>query len=178
MVRIEMKKINQKEFIGVSGKVQALRRELIDTQKNMRVGPITQVIIDEEKILRTKLAKWSLIEENIYKQKSRVQWLKLRDANNAYFFSSMKGRKAQNHINMLTSENGTVIREATDVTKEDVGFYQKLLGQCNKHMKATHLEILKDGQALTREQHMFLIQLIKDADVKKALISIRDSKAP
>ncbi|KAH0658123.1 hypothetical protein KY289_026871 [Solanum tuberosum] len=96
MARIEMKKINQKEFMGVSEKVQAPRRELIDTQRTIRVRPIPQDIIDEEKVLRTELAKWSMIEENIYKQKSRVQWLKLGDANNAYFFTSMKGRKAQN----------------------------------------------------------------------------------
>jgi len=42
--------------MGVSEKVQALRRELIDTQRNMRVGPIQQDIIDEEKVSRTKLA--------------------------------------------------------------------------------------------------------------------------
>ncbi|KAG5576665.1 hypothetical protein H5410_056799 [Solanum commersonii] len=119
-----------------------------------------------------------MIEENIYKQKSRVQWLKLGEDNNAYFFASIKGRKAQNKINMLTREDGTIIREATDVIKEAVGFYQKLLGQCNKHMKATHPEVLKDGPVLTREQQMFLIQPFNVVDVKEALMSIRDSKAP
>ncbi|KAH0651308.1 hypothetical protein KY284_031220 [Solanum tuberosum] len=144
----------------------------------MKVRPISQDIIDEEKLLRTKLAKWSMIEENIYKQKSRVQWLKLGDDNNVYFFASMKGRKAQNQINMLTREDGTVIRDATNVTKEVVGFYQKLLGQCNKHIEATHPEVLKDGPVLTREQQMFLIQPFKDVDVKETLMSIGDSKAP
>ncbi|XP_049414592.1 uncharacterized protein LOC125877300 [Solanum stenotomum] len=70
IVRKKMKKIIQKDFMGVSEKVQALGRELIDKQKNIRVGPIPQANIDEEKLLRTKLAKWSMIEENIYKQKS------------------------------------------------------------------------------------------------------------
>ncbi|KAH0634359.1 hypothetical protein KY284_037145 [Solanum tuberosum] len=158
MVRIEMKKINQKKFMGVSEKVQALRRELIDKQNNMRVGPLPQDTIDNEKVPRTKLATWSMIGENFYKQKSIVQWLKLGDANNAYFFASMKGRKAQNQINMLISVDGTVIREATNVTNEALGFYQKLLGQCNKRMQATHPEVLKDEPVLTREQLMFLIQ--------------------
>ncbi|XP_049406423.1 uncharacterized protein LOC125870109 [Solanum stenotomum] len=136
MVRIKMKKINKKEFMKVSEKVQALRRELIDKQKNMRVGPIPQDTIDEEKVLKTKLAKWSMIEENIYKQKYKVQWLKLGDANNAYFFASMKGMKAQNQINILTSEDETVIRKAT------------------------------------------VVQRRLEGDVKEALMSIGDSKAP
>ncbi|KAH0658124.1 hypothetical protein KY289_026872 [Solanum tuberosum] len=79
---------------------------------------------------------------------------------------------------MLTREDETVIREATNVTKEAVGFYQKLLGQCNKHMKATHPEVLKDGPVLTREQQMFLIQPFNAVDVKEDLMSIGDSKAP
>ncbi|KAH0746203.1 hypothetical protein KY285_007860 [Solanum tuberosum] len=119
-----------------------------------------------------------MIEENIYKQKSRVQWLKLGDDNNAYFFASMKGRKAQNQITMLTIEDDTVIREATYITKEAVGFYKKLLGQCNNHMQATQPEMLKDGPILTREQQLFLILPFKETDVKATLMSIGDSKAP
>lgn len=39
--------------------------------------PIPQTIKDEEKQLNNELKKWSMIEEFIYKHKSRVQWLKL-----------------------------------------------------------------------------------------------------
>ncbi|KAH0714811.1 hypothetical protein KY284_007716 [Solanum tuberosum] len=164
--------------MGVSKKVQKIIRELLDKQRSMRTCPNPQGSTDKEKALREKLAKWSMIEENIYKKKSRVQWLKLGDENNAYFFASMKGRKAQNQINMLTKEDDTVIREATGITKEAVGFYKKLLGQCSNHMQATQPAILKDGPVLTREQQLFLIQPFKDIDVKAALMSIGDSKAP
>ncbi|KAH0685676.1 hypothetical protein KY284_016229 [Solanum tuberosum] len=164
--------------MGVSEKVQELRRELLDKQRSMRVGPNTQGSIDEEKALRTKLTKWNKIDEDIYKQKSRIQWLKLGDDNNTYFFASIKGRKAQNQINMLTKEDGTVIREVADVTKEAVGFYKKLLGQCNNHLQTIEPEILKDGPLLTREQQLLIIQPFKNTDVKAALMSIWDSKAP
>lgn len=76
--------------MGVSNRVQ-LRRELIDNESNMRVVPIPQSILDEKKALRIELDKWSLIEEGIYKQKFRIQWLKLADANTTYFFTSIKG---------------------------------------------------------------------------------------
>ncbi|XP_049381354.1 uncharacterized protein LOC125845909 [Solanum stenotomum] len=164
--------------MGVSEKVQKIKRELMDKQRSMRTCPNPQGSTDEEKALREKLAKWSMIKENIYKQKSRVQWLKLGDENNAYFFASVKGRKAQNQINMLTKEDDIVIREATSITKEAVGFYKKLLGQCSNHMQATQPDILKDGPVLTREQQLFLIQPFKDIDVKATLMSMRDSKAP
>ncbi|KAK6803196.1 hypothetical protein RDI58_000980 [Solanum bulbocastanum] len=75
MVRREMQKLNKDEFMGVSDRVQMLRREIINKQINMRVIPIPQNMIDMEKILRAELAKWSQIEDDICKQKSRIQWL-------------------------------------------------------------------------------------------------------
>ncbi|KAG5631264.1 hypothetical protein H5410_002981 [Solanum commersonii] len=105
MVRGEMQKLNKDEFMGVSDIVQMLRRELINKQINMRVIPIPQNMIDMEKILRAELANWSQREDDIC------------DANTAYFFASMKGRKSQNQINTLTEENGTIIRELANIIK-------------------------------------------------------------
>ncbi|KAK4706639.1 hypothetical protein R3W88_033809 [Solanum pinnatisectum] len=122
-VRSEMQKLNTKEFKGVADRVQRIKRDLMHMQNNMRVVTMHQNMIEEEKKLRTKLIKWSQIEESIYKQKSRVQWLKLGDANTAYFFASMKNKKAQNQITMLTKENGTTIRGRSEIKQEVVGLY-------------------------------------------------------
>ncbi|KAK4716799.1 hypothetical protein R3W88_015137 [Solanum pinnatisectum] len=67
-----MQQLNKAEFMGVDGRVQQLRRELIEKQSNMRIVPISQSMMDEEKLLRKELEKWSLIDEKIYKQKSRI----------------------------------------------------------------------------------------------------------
>ncbi|KAK6794176.1 hypothetical protein RDI58_007629 [Solanum bulbocastanum] len=45
----------------------------MDQQSHMRTVPIPQCMLDEEKELRVQLNKWSMIEEAIYKKKSRVQ---------------------------------------------------------------------------------------------------------
>ncbi|KAG5607170.1 hypothetical protein H5410_028662 [Solanum commersonii] len=70
----------------------------------MRIVPISQSMMDEEKILRKELGKW-------------------RDANTTYFFASMKGRKAQNQIHILTREDGTITRNEIEITMQVVGFY-------------------------------------------------------
>ncbi|KAH0724701.1 hypothetical protein KY284_000566 [Solanum tuberosum] len=51
----EMRKLNKAEFMGVSGRVQQLRIQLIETQSNMRAVPISQSMMDEEKVLRKEL---------------------------------------------------------------------------------------------------------------------------
>ncbi|KAK4731172.1 hypothetical protein R3W88_024160 [Solanum pinnatisectum] len=134
LVRREIQKLNQYEFMGVSNRVKQLRRELIDKQSHMRVVPIPQSMLEEEKILKVELVKWSLIEKNIYKQNSIVQWLKLGNPNTAYFFASMKGRKAQNQINMHTKKDGQVIRDPSKIPKEAMEFYRRMLGQITSHM--------------------------------------------
>ncbi|XP_019103270.1 uncharacterized protein LOC109133844 [Beta vulgaris subsp. vulgaris] len=52
------------------------------------------------------LKKWLNIEESIYKQKSRIQWLQAGDSNNKVFFTAMKERQAWNSIDVLYSRTG------------------------------------------------------------------------
>lgn len=58
-----------------------------------------------ERDLRQQFKKWSMIEENVIPYKSKVQRLKLGDANAIYFFAQLKNRIAQNIItSLLTKE--------------------------------------------------------------------------
>lgn len=61
-----MENLNHKEFMGVSDR-QQLRKKLTDKQSQMRDSLLPQSMLDEEKLLRTELINWSLIEEGIYK---------------------------------------------------------------------------------------------------------------
>lgn len=75
-----------------------------------------------------------MIEESIYKQKSKVQWLKLGDSNTKFFFTQMKKRKAQNQITMLIKDDSITIMDQEVIIREAVDFYTILLGKTNPHM--------------------------------------------
>ncbi|KAK4707488.1 hypothetical protein R3W88_032980 [Solanum pinnatisectum] len=60
------------------------------------------------KELQAQPEKWSMIEESAMQQKSRIQWLRLGDANTAYFYAHMKNRVAQNSITRLMTSDGTI----------------------------------------------------------------------
>ncbi|KAL3337246.1 hypothetical protein AABB24_029749 [Solanum stoloniferum] len=90
----------------------------------------------------------------------------------------MKNRKAQNQITMLTKEDGTTIRGRSEIKQEVVEFYQKLLGQNIRHMLAAQPDVFKAGNRLNKMQQLKLIQPFTTDDVKAALDSIGDSKAP
>lgn len=61
-----------------------MREELATIQVQMRSTASTTDMFEIEKNIRQKLENWSMIEESIYKQKSRVQWLKLGDFNTTF----------------------------------------------------------------------------------------------
>lgn len=73
---------------------------------------------DQEKELKQQLEKWSLIEERAVRQKSRVQWLSLGDANTSYFFAHMKNRLAENTISSLATAAGITVHPQEAIEKE------------------------------------------------------------
>ncbi|KAH0664984.1 hypothetical protein KY285_026190 [Solanum tuberosum] len=79
---------------------------------------------------------------------------------------------------MLTKEDGTIIRDPEEITREAVRFYQNLLGQANPLMPATLPAVVRDGPVLSRAQQLELIQPFTKNDVLMTLKSIEDNKAP
>lgn len=87
-----LKQLNNKEFKGVEHHIELLRHQLLDVQAIMRQPGYDQDLFTEEKTIKLQLEKWNKIDESILKQKSRIHCLKLGDANNSYFYASLKSR--------------------------------------------------------------------------------------
>lgn len=100
------------------------------------------------------------------------------DANTAFFFASMKGKRLQNQITMLVQENGNTIREPRNITEEIVGFYKNLLGQNKDHMPVVRPELLQERPTFDRSQQLNLIKSFTADEVEQALKNVGDSKAP
>ena len=63
----------------------------------------------KEKELLIKHEKWSLIEESALRQKSRIKWIQLGDANNKYFSSVIKERTQKKQVRNIMSLNGQML---------------------------------------------------------------------
>ncbi|GLT33516.1 hypothetical protein SLA2020_080980 [Shorea laevis] len=70
---------------------------------------------------------WDILRKRgvVWKQRSRCNWVRLGDANTAFFHRSVHARRAQNEISGILGENGWV--EELDVVKEEaVKYFSKL----------------------------------------------------
>ena len=67
---------------------------------------VTDELIVQEKELLIKLEKWSMIEESALRQKARIKWIQLGDANNKFFSSVIKERTQKKQIRSSMSFEG------------------------------------------------------------------------
>lgn len=111
------------------------------------------------------------------KQQSKVHWLKCGDGNNNFFHASLKTRK-KTGIHVLFTEQGTKLTSEADIQNEVLGFYKSLMGTPAVVTTSMDIQIIRNGNLLDQEQRLQLIAPITRQEVKNALMSIGDDKAP
>jgi hypothetical protein len=73
-------------------------------------------------------------EEQLWKQKSREQWLTTRDLNTKYFHASTAIRRMYNSITSLKLENGSFLHNRKNIGDEFVKFYNDLFSSSIPNM--------------------------------------------
>lgn len=80
-------------------------------QSLMRDDPLNEELFTEMNEVRVRLDEWINIEEQILKQKAKVQWLKCGDGNNKFFYACLRSRN--NHgLFSLCRQDGTKLSTA------------------------------------------------------------------
>lgn len=134
--------------------------------------------IAEEKVVLKELKKWSTIEEQIWKQKSRMDWLKMGDSNTRYFHACVKMRQSTNAIHRLERSDGSVCVGQQQIREEVLGFYRRLMGSSASELEVVDKRIMQNGPKLNPEQQMALNADCSEQEVKEALFSMNSNKSP
>ncbi|XP_021717262.1 uncharacterized protein LOC110685110 [Chenopodium quinoa] len=127
-VKTALKNLSTQKFGDVNAKVETAHNNLISIQHQMSDDMSNTELHVQELEAIENVKKWLGIQESIYKQKSRVDWLQLGDENNKFFFSVMKNRQSRNRIDALYTEQDVLLRIPGEIVEELTGFYKQLLG--------------------------------------------------
>ncbi|XP_070041417.1 uncharacterized protein [Nicotiana tomentosiformis] len=144
-VKQVMKTLNNTEYNAVGNRIKQCRQQLCDIQEQMQNPGQPEAMVEAEKDMKIQLEKLLGVKESIMKQKSRVKWLKLGDANTTYFFANIKSRYSQNNIRRLINGNGDIVQTKKGIEEEVTGFYQQLLGSPAVELPAINLIVMRDG---------------------------------
>lgn len=155
------------------------RAELNRIQGAVQQQPLDSTLCREEARLVKVYADLSRAEESFLKQKSRVQWLNLGDLNTKFFFKAVKSHHARSKIVSITREDGSRIEDPNAIKEEAIKYFQRLLSE-NQPRPTLDYDLL--GRALPRRldnsQCGELAREVTNEEIKDAIFSMKDSKAP
>jgi hypothetical protein len=154
---------------------KAPRKAQRDLDVLMR-GPLT-ADTEREKHQLAKLIEKILEQEEIkWQQRSRANWLQNGDKNTAFFHSFASARKKKNHIKQLKDPTGAFV-EGTDLLNPIIeNYFTNLFATDSPAMDPNFLE--KVIPRVTVDMNTKLMAPFLVDDVKKAVFSIGDLKAP
>ncbi|PHT42497.1 hypothetical protein CQW23_16522 [Capsicum baccatum] len=121
-----LKELNLREFKTVKGNIDKARMEWRIVQEEV-TKQYTNALIPQEKSLLQNLEKWSSIEENILRQKSRAILIK----------------------------HATRLHDLKEI-EEIVSFYQSLMGVSQSNLPAVDRRITNQGPVLLHQQQLDL----------------------
>jgi hypothetical protein len=117
-------------------------------------------------------------EEILWRQKSRVEWLKEEERNTKFFHRAMTHRRYINHITQLEDDQGTPIRDQDQIVEALNSFYQYLLTETNTNREKAIQKVTRHiPKLINSEQNTALIRPITQSEVDSAVKDMPSGKA-
>jgi hypothetical protein len=138
-------------------------------------SPTIPDLITSERDKAKLFARLCKEEKAFYRQHSRIQWLHLGDRNTKFFHRSLLHRQSRNRIHALADEAGHIIHDQNALGHLAVRYYQNLLTappQPDEDISRLY------SSSISPAQQSGLEQPVTNEEIKAALFSIPDDKAP
>ncbi|CAK8563093.1 unnamed protein product [Lathyrus sativus] len=134
-----------KPLMDVSHYLKQARMNLLEVQNKLKDDLDNTELIKLVKERTEKVFKWSEIEEQVIRQRSKINWLKLGDGNNRYFHAQLKVRQNQSGMFSIYQDDGTILDRPEDIENEVLRFYGNLIGSVNSKLEGIDLVAMRDG---------------------------------
>jgi hypothetical protein len=152
-----LKQWNKNNFGNIIQSIQNIECKLAEIQKTFISGSRTTELMREEAKLQEQLEERRKQEEILWKQKSRVQWLKEGEKNTKLFHRAMMHRRHVNRITHLEDSQGNPVREHSQIETELINYYQHLLTETKEDRTIAIQRVTKHIPSLvTSEQNVAL----------------------
>ncbi|XP_058741457.1 uncharacterized protein LOC131613836 [Vicia villosa] len=158
--------------------IQQHRLNLQQAQAELLQDRFNGELVNKITQLTTELMTASELEEQILKQKAKVDWFLLGDGNNRYFYEMLKSKNKAAGIYALEDSNGMEVTGQDSIEREVLKFYGDLIGKASNQLRHINVEVLRSGNQLSHAHQMELIQSVIEKEILAALKSIGDTKAP
>jgi len=119
----ELKLFNKTHFSNISDRVKNAKDEMDKAQQAMHTAHGNTTLCMRERDVVRNYASTVRAEESFFKQKARIQWLRLGDQNTSFFHKSVNGRHNKNRLLSVTREDGEVVEGHKTVKSEVIAYF-------------------------------------------------------
>ncbi|XP_058776555.1 uncharacterized protein LOC131650866 [Vicia villosa] len=163
---------------SINEELTKARTELTVAQESLVSNRMDATAIEKVKMLTTKVIEWNELEESMMRQRTKIDWLRMQDGNNAYFYATLKIKSQHRSLNVLHQDDGTVLNGKDEIHQEVLKYYRSIMGTKVPTLKHVDIDILRKGKQITRAQGDSLIARVTEEEIRIALKGIGDLKAP
>ncbi|XP_060182277.1 uncharacterized protein LOC132611938 [Lycium barbarum] len=111
-------------------KLNIAKQRLEVIRASMVTQPLCHQLIEQEKVIVLELEKWSIVKEQLLRQKSKELWIQCGDSNSKLFHAQWRIRTSMNTITSVYNNVGVKLTDPKLVEEEFIAFFTKLMGEC------------------------------------------------
>jgi hypothetical protein len=161
---------------NILGDLEKRMKHIKKLLEECRRGEVTQQNVTREHILMYKLEKLEDQKDLYWRQRAKAHQLKNGDRNTRFFHEYASERRRINKIRKLIKEDGGVVEEPREILELVTNFYNNLF---QSHAGNRYNELLQQVPTrVTAGMNEMLIEEYSDEEIKQALDSMADLKAP
>ena len=172
-----LKTLNKQQYSHISARAEAAEEDLIKAQQQLHDNPedsSLQISIPE---LRTKAIKLAEADASFCSQLAKAKYLKNSDKGTKFFHDLIRANRSKNQVASILLDDGSRTTSNKQVSEAFVQYYMGLLGE-RKDCIAINKSTVLNGKLLEAEQATNLLKAISEEEIKVALFSIGEDKAP
>ncbi|VFQ85205.1 unnamed protein product [Cuscuta campestris] len=145
--------------------------------KDLLLQPHNQNLLKQRDMLRKKASFYFEVERAFFQQKVKTDLIVEGDKCTKYFHALMRKQNATKSIPFISTEHGGITTSLEEIAGLFTNYYKELYGS-NPGVAPLNREVFWEGLLISPEQALNLVKDVHIAEVKEALFSIRNDKAP
>eukprot|EP00253_Pinus_taeda_P011292 PITA_11292 len=174
-----IKKWNKEEFGNILEEKQKLEGEMESLQHKIITEGRTEESIREEGIILGKLEERRKQEEVLWRQKSRIKWLREGERNTKFFHQAMIQHRQRNRILSIKDQNGERVVEQEGIEKVLVEHHKAILVEPLVDKSEAIKEICSAiSRLVTDDQNNALMRAANLEEIEEIVKSMKKGTAP
>eukprot|EP00253_Pinus_taeda_P004070 PITA_04070 len=174
-----IKKWNKEEFGNIMEDKQKLEKEMESLQQKMIMEGRTKECISKEGAILGKLEERRKQEEILWRQKSRIKWLREGERNTKFFHQAMIKHRQRNKILSIKDKNGNRVVEQAEIEQVLMDHHKEILSEPQADKMQAIQEIFSAIPRLVIEdQNKALMRAATLEEIEETVKAMKKGTAP